>query len=84
MYSRWLILVELSNVLGLKAEIKECLPKNISKLPGKSEIEFAIQERLSAKANRNFSKADEIRETLKSQGIELIDKNDGTTEWISN
>ncbi len=37
-----------------------------------------IEERINAKKSKNWKKADEIRNLLKKQGIELIDNKDGT------
>ena len=39
-----------------------------------------ISQRLQAKNNKDFDKADEIRNTLRSQGIMLEDGVDGT-KW---
>ncbi|MEP4148189.1 MAG: cysteine--tRNA ligase [Halioglobus sp.] len=44
------------------------------------EIEALIQERVDAKANRDFARADEIRDSLLSQGVVLEDSRDGT-QW---
>ncbi|MGP4848826.1 CysS/YqeB C-terminal domain-containing protein [Marinobacter sp. 1Y8] len=38
-----------------------------------------IIERAESKANKNFARADEIREQLKEAGIELEDSRAGTT-----
>ena len=43
--------------------------------------EQAIYERSEAKKNKNFLKADEIRQSLLKQGIALMDHSDGTTTW---
>ncbi len=43
------------------------------------EIEAAIAERQQAKANRDFARADELRDMLASQGVVLEDSRDGTT-----
>ena len=43
-----------------------------------NEQENLITERNKAREEKDWAKADEIRDTLKSQGIELIDK-DGKT-----
>jgi cysteinyl-tRNA synthetase len=44
------------------------------------EIEVYIKERNEARANKDFEKADQIREELKEKGIELVDK-EGKTSW---
>ena len=43
-----------------------------------AEIEAQIAARQSAKLERDFAKADALREALASQGIELLDKRAGT------
>jgi cysteinyl-tRNA synthetase len=45
-------------------------------------IEQLIQERLQARQERHFQKADEIRESLRNHGIELKDQPDGSTRWF--
>ena len=42
------------------------------------EIEALIDERNSARAEKNWERADEIRDELDSKGILLEDKADGT------
>ena len=42
-----------------------------------AEIEDLIAERQAARANRDFAKADAIRDQLASQGIKLLDTKDG-------
>jgi cysteinyl-tRNA synthetase len=49
---------------------------------GDAEIQAQIEARLAAKAAKNFQEADRIRDGLKAQGIELIDKGGGLTDWI--
>jgi len=44
-------------------------------------IDQQIQLRLEAKQNKNWSKADEIRDGLKQLRIILEDRPDGTTDW---
>ena len=43
-----------------------------------AEIEQLIEERRMARLSKNFSVADEIRQRLASNGIELLDSADGT------
>lgn len=44
-----------------------------------AEIEALIAERNEAKKNKNWARADEIRNSLKEKGIILVDTPDGTT-----
>ncbi len=46
-----------------------------------SEIEVRIAERIDAKKRKDFKRADTIREELKSLGITIEDKPDGTSRW---
>jgi len=41
-----------------------------------------INERLKAKKETNYAKADEIRNFLKEKGIELFDQSKEITTWI--
>ncbi len=45
------------------------------------DVEMYITARAEAKAAKNWAEADRIRDELKGQGIELLDKPNGTTEW---
>ena len=67
----------MTEVLGLK---KEVLVKE-SKIK-EEEISSLINERLKAKMENNYAKADEIRNLLKEKGIELIDQSKEITTWI--
>src|SRR5690625_1437438 len=46
-----------------------------------AEIQEQIAQRTQAKADRDFQKADSIRDQLRAQGIELEDKAGGETQW---
>ena len=48
--------------------------------PTAEEIDGLIQERIAAKSNRDFQRADEIRDDLEAQGVVLEDGPDGT-QW---
>lgn len=75
------LLGELAGVLGLKAEAEIASPAD-----GDSELEAriqaAIKARSAAKAAKDYAEADRIRQALKAEGIELIDRPGGLTEWI--
>ena len=45
------------------------------------EIERLLTERLEARKNKDFAKADEIRKALAADGIIIEDKPDGTSRW---
>lgn len=46
-----------------------------------NEIEFKVAERNEARKQKDFKKADEIRQFLASHGIVIEDKPDGTSRW---
>ena len=46
-----------------------------------SNVESLIEARNAAKKTKNWAEADKIRNKLKSQGILLEDRPDGTTDW---
>jgi cysteinyl-tRNA synthetase len=47
-----------------------------------AEVQLKVDERNEARKQKNFKKADEIRQSLKeSQGIDIEDKPDGTSRW---
>lgn len=76
---RLALLVELAAVLGLHHEASASLA------PGGPEgaaIEALIEQRQAAKARRDFATADRIRAELGEQGIELIDRPGGYTDWV--
>lgn len=45
------------------------------------EVEKLIAERVAAKVDKNYQRADEIRQMLLSQGVVLEDSRDGATQW---
>ena len=80
--ARLALLQELASVLGLRHEPAAAAPASGG--PNDAAIEALIEQRKAAKANRDFATADRIRDELKAQGIELIDKPGGLTEWLRN
>ncbi|BEV36586.1 cysteine--tRNA ligase [Synechococcus sp. M16CYN] len=75
---RWRLLRDLGAVLGLRYETNTASPG----AGDSAGIEVAIEAREAARASKNYAEADRIREVLIAQGIELIDKPGGITEWI--
>ena len=64
------LLNELTGVLGIMEEQEEEAPHDL-------EIEKLVNERQQARAEKNFKRADEIRDKLKEMGIELQDTPQG-------
>ena len=80
LHSRWMLLRELAAVLGLRSESDESQPSENSAVDPQA-IEQAIANRKAAKEEKNYQEADRIRKSLSDQGIELIDKPGGLTDW---
>jgi cysteinyl-tRNA synthetase len=78
------LLQELAAVLGLRHEGVARPSATEPMAGGDAAIEALIEQRRAAKAARDFATADQIRNQLKAQGIELIDKPGGVTEWLSS
>jgi len=77
------LLLELAAVLGLKPEAQLAAAASAAAVgPSDAAIEALIEQRRAAKAARDFASADLIRDQLKAQGIELIDKPGSVTEWL--
>ena len=75
----WRSLVELAGVLGLEANPS---PEAAPAAEDEAAVAAAVQERCTARQNRDFATADRIRAELLSQGITLVDRPDGTTHWL--
>jgi cysteinyl-tRNA synthetase len=72
--------------LGKILGILELNPDNFLQTPvagaiSAAVVEQLIAERIQAKKDKNFSRADEIRKQLTESGIILEDSRDGTTQW---
>ena len=78
--SRWMLLRELAAVLGLRSETDASQPSENGGVDAQA-IEHAIANRKAAKEAKNYQEADRIRKSLSDQGIELIDKPGGLTDW---
>ena len=73
-------LLAMGNLLGLLQQSPEEWFKG-SASDDNSAIEALINERIAAKKDKNWARADEIRKELASDGILLEDRPDGTTDW---
>lgn len=75
---KWLTLWELATVLGFCV-----IPESteVSTDLSDAAIEELIQQRQEARQRKDYQKSDQIRESLKAQGIVLIDQAKGQTTW---
>lgn len=80
----------LGRVLGLLQHDPEAYLKSPTRYLGgaqsvaslsEEQIDEQVAERLQAKAARDFARADQIRDALREQGVELEDKAGGLTQW---
>ena len=74
------ILKKLSNVLGLLEADPDSYLQGGAGAGDNDRVEALIQQRLEARAARNWAEADRIRDELHAMGVELEDK-DGKTTW---
>lgn len=76
-------LKELAGVLGILQDQPDAFLKGGDNEEGISEesINRQIQARVEAKKNKDWAKADEIRDQLKNQGVILEDIAGGETSW---
>ena len=78
-------ITELGDVLGLFVSdpagwLKQQNLKGLQTLGlTEADLDAAIQERLEARGNKDFARADQIRDELVQKGIELLDSPAGTT-----
>jgi cysteinyl-tRNA synthetase len=59
----------------LARRVRQCARRGIDQ----AAVEAKIRERAEARAGKNFARADEVRQELRAQGIELMDGPTGTT-----
>jgi len=78
-------ILRLGDVLGLfrsnpAAWLEKVKLAGLAKLAiSREEIDAKIEERLQARAAKDFAKSDEIRDELADKGIELLDSREGTS-----
>ncbi|MEL6935207.1 MAG: cysteine--tRNA ligase [Cyanobacteria bacterium J06607_17] len=77
---QWYTLVCLAQVLGIETSPEDNSPVTHDG-PSDADIAALVEQRLVAKKSKDFALADKIRDDLSGQGIVLIDKPGGVTEW---
>ena len=76
---QWQTLVGLAQVLGLETQPTADSPSTGGL--SDAEIENLLSQRREARAAKNFTEGDRIRDLLQAEGITLIDQAGGHTEW---
>lgn len=69
------VIAEMDRVFGLDLLLTPALEEN----QNGEEVEALLSERAAARSERNFARADEIRDILDSMGVEIQDTASGTT-----
>ena len=62
-------------------EVAEALARTVGGDLTDEQVQVKLDERVAAKKRKDFKRADEIRAELKSMGITIEDKPDGTSRW---
>lgn len=79
---QWVTLVGLGAVLGLTVNPEVPTASALSTGLSDAEIEALVQQRSQARQNKDFAEGDRLRDLLQAQGITLVDKAGGKTEWF--
>ena len=53
----------------------------VKEILSETDVEIKLTERNEARKQKDFKKADEIRQFLASRGVIIEDKPDGTSRW---
>ncbi|MEM8613288.1 MAG: cysteine--tRNA ligase [Cyanobacteria bacterium P01_H01_bin.105] len=79
LWQQWQTLLQLAQVLGLEAEAES----DALTVGGLDEGAIAdlIQQRQTARQQRDFITADDIREQLAAAGVTVVDQPDGAVRW---
>lgn len=77
---QWQILSHLAQVLGLEAKANGDAQVAVGDLD-EAAIADLIQQRQTARQQRDFATADDIRDRLAAVGITVVDQSDGKVRW---
>ncbi|MEM9009354.1 MAG: DALR domain-containing protein, partial [Cyanobacteria bacterium P01_F01_bin.86] len=77
---QWQTLLHLSQVLGLEATVDSHSDMAAGELD-EAAIADLIQQRQTARQQRDFATADDIRDQLAAVGIAVVDQPDGEVRW---
>ena len=68
------LLLKFDSVLGLMID-KQIEKKNDDEIP--DEIKVLVEQRKQARNQKDWTKADELRDLIRNKGFEVIDSKDG-------
>ena len=71
----------MGNLLGILQQEPEQWFRGVGTEEEEDNIAELVQARVTAKKEKNWVEADRIRDQLRSQGVLLEDRPDGTTDW---
>ncbi|MFN9176109.1 MAG: DALR domain-containing protein, partial [Synechocystis sp.] len=80
--TQWVTLVSLASILGLSVTGETEGETETAGALGDAEIDDLVNQRNLARKNKDFAEGDRLRDLLQAQGITLVDKAGGITEWF--
>lgn len=80
--TQWVTLVSLASILGLSVTRETEGETETTGALGDAEIDDLVNQRNLARKNKDFAEGDRLRDLLQAQGITLVDKAGGITEWF--
>ena len=79
------VLASFDLVLGLRLPLLTVADFNLrpaSASMDDEEVDYLLEQRAQARASKDYSQADAIRDQLMSSGVEIMDKGDTTWAWV--
>jgi cysteinyl-tRNA synthetase len=80
--TQWVTLVSLASILGLT--LTDPTQPEVATTGGltDSEIDDLVKQRNQARKNKDYAEGDRLRDILQAEGITVVDKAGGITEWF--
>ncbi|MEB3160135.1 MAG: cysteine--tRNA ligase [Synechocystis sp.] len=78
--TQWVTLVSLAGILGLS--VSPVSPPEQASGLSDAEIDDLVAQRIQARKNKDYAEGDRLRDLLQAQGIIVVDKAGGITEWF--
>ncbi|MEB3227872.1 MAG: cysteine--tRNA ligase [Synechocystis sp.] len=78
--AQWVTLVSLASILGLSVTATPTTETTGGL--SDADIDELVNQRIQARKNKDYAEGDRLRDLLQAQGITLVDKPGGITEWF--